>query len=58
MQIRANSYPKHGTEIQIAVQGLQTEAFILLLHKLGFLLPADVGKVRPPHTHPLSKKNK
>jgi len=27
--------------------GLQTEAFILLLHKLGFLLPADVGKVYP-----------
>ena len=28
-------------------QGLQTEAFILLLHKLGFQLPADVGKVFP-----------
>ena len=28
-------------------QGLQTEAFILLLHKRGFQLPADVGKVFP-----------
>jgi len=28
-------------------QGLQTEAFILLLHKLGFHLPADLGKLFP-----------
>ena len=28
-------------------QGLQTEAFILVLHKLGFQLAADVGKVFP-----------
>jgi len=32
-------------------QGLQTEAFILLLHKLGFQLPADVGKVFPRIPH-------
>jgi len=32
-------------------QGLQTEAFILLLHKLGFLLPADVGKIFPRIPH-------
>jgi len=32
-------------------QGLQTEAFILLLHKLGFHLPADVGKVFPRIPH-------
>lgn len=31
--------------------GLQTEAFILLLHKLGFHLPADVGKVFPRIPH-------
>lgn len=28
-------------------QGLQTESFILLLHKLGFHLPADLGKLFP-----------
>ncbi len=27
--------------------GLQTETFILLLHKLGFHLAADVGKCFP-----------
>lgn len=32
-------------------QGLQTEAFILLLHKLGFQLPADVGKLFPRIPH-------
>jgi len=32
---------------RVQYQGLQTEAFVLLLHKLGFLLPADVGKVYP-----------
>ena len=32
---------------RIQYLGLQTEAFILLLHKLGFHLPADVGKVYP-----------
>lgn len=32
-------------------QGLQTEAFILMLHKLGFQLPADVGKVFPRIPH-------
>jgi len=31
--------------------GLQTEAFILLLHKLGFLLAADVGKCFPRIPH-------
>jgi len=31
--------------------GLQTEAFILLLHKLGFHLPADLGKVYPRIPH-------
>jgi len=31
--------------------GLQTEAFILMLHKLGFHLPADVGKVYPRIPH-------
>ena len=32
---------------RIQYLGLSTEAFILLLHKLGFHLPADVGKVYP-----------
>jgi len=32
-------------------QGLQSEAFILLLHKLGFHLPADVGKIYPRIPH-------
>ena len=32
-------------------QGLQTEAFILMLHKLGLQLPADVGKVFPRIPH-------
>jgi len=32
-------------------QGLQTEAFILLLHKLGFHLPADIGKLFPRIPH-------
>jgi len=36
---------------QIQYQGLQTEAFILMLHKLGFHLPADVGKVFPRIPH-------
>eukprot|EP00090_Calanus_glacialis_P039865 TRINITY_DN6942_c0_g1_i1.p1 TRINITY_DN6942_c0_g1~~TRINITY_DN6942_c0_g1_i1.p1 ORF type:complete len:1224 (+),score=288.91 TRINITY_DN6942_c0_g1_i1:40-3711(+) len=36
---------------RIQYQGLQTEAFILLLHKLGFHLPADVGKVYPRIPH-------
>lgn len=31
--------------------GLQSEAFILLLHKLGFHLPADVGKCFPRIPH-------
>ena len=31
--------------------GLQTEAFILLLHKLGFHLAADVGKCFPRVPH-------
>merc|ERR550532_3506060 len=36
---------------QIQYQGLQTEAFILMLHKLGFHLPADLGKVFPRIPH-------
>merc|ERR1719312_1115190 len=36
---------------QLQYQGLQTEAFILMLHKLGFHLPADVGKVFPRIPH-------
>eukprot|EP00092_Neocalanus_flemingeri_P001329 GFUD01001420.1.p1 GENE.GFUD01001420.1~~GFUD01001420.1.p1 ORF type:complete len:1228 (+),score=271.17 GFUD01001420.1:445-4128(+) len=36
---------------RIQYQGLQTEAFILMLHKLGFHLPADVGKVYPRIPH-------
>jgi len=36
---------------RIQYLGLQTEAFILLLHKLGFHLPADVGKVFPRIPH-------
>jgi len=36
---------------RIQYQGLQTEAFILMLHKLGFHLPADVGKVFPRIPH-------
>ena len=32
-------------------QGLQTEAFILMLHKLGLQLPADLGKVFPRIPH-------
>jgi len=32
-------------------QGLQSETFILMLHKLGFHLPADVGKVFPRIPH-------
>merc|ERR1712066_360522 len=36
---------------RLQYQGLQTEAFILLLHKLGFQLPADVGKVFPRIPH-------
>ena len=31
--------------------GLQTEAFILLLHKLGFHLAADLGKCFPRIPH-------
>ena len=31
--------------------GLQSEAFILLLHKLGIHLPADVGKCFPRIPH-------
>lgn len=31
--------------------GLQSEAFILLLHKLGFHLAADVGKIFPRIPH-------
>merc|ERR550532_2310639 len=36
---------------RIQYLGLQTEAFILLLHKLGFHLPADLGKVYPRIPH-------
>merc|ERR1712184_45467 len=36
---------------RIQYLGLQTEAFILLLHKLGFHLPTDVGKVFPRIPH-------
>ena len=36
---------------RIQYLGLQTEAFILLLHKLGFHLPADLGKVFPRIPH-------
>jgi len=36
---------------RIQYQGLQSEAFILMLHKLGFHLPADVGKVFPRIPH-------
>jgi len=37
--------------------GLQSEAFILLLHKLGFHLPADVGKCFPRIPHFWSADN-
>merc|ERR1712106_410989 len=36
---------------KIQYEGLQSEAFILMLHKLGFHLPADVGKAFPRIPH-------
>ena len=48
LQVFLFLFPMLTLMLRFQYQGLQTEAFILMLHKLGFQLPADVGKVNTP----------